>query len=141
VEEDTNPALPIPVTVHESSAVAVREVRARWDKFKNAAGRRRKTVPALLAWCDPLRVEGGWLILGNKNPSLQSKLNDPRVLEALQAATQDVFGELLQVRVESYEESSVPQPQPLADDLIDYGLALGAQITEIDETPRDETEE
>jgi len=57
------------------SALTVAAVAAMWPEMTKRVGRRNKNLPALLAMCKPLALEGNTIILGFDYPLLKDKFD------------------------------------------------------------------
>lgn len=110
------------------AVLSVAQIDAQWKDLLNAARTLRTTLPALLEWCTPYQVEGDLLILALRNDRLRPKLEEPRNMDPLLKALEQVYGHPLRVQIMISEAED-----EVEDDLASFGVnKLGGQITEIE---------
>ena len=78
-----------------SSSVSLNQVKAQWRTMVAQIGQIEKNLPALLAMCKPLAVEGNVIILGFDYPIFKEKFDNT---EHAAAVIEDAFSELLGVK-------------------------------------------
>lgn len=117
----------------DAGVINITTIKSGWGQLIQATKRRRPTLPALLDWCDPLKIDGAILVLSLRNGMLRPKLEDPRNMTPLQEALQETFGHRLAVRIEIAGAQGSNKAQHVDDELADFGVSeLGAEITELD---------
>ncbi|UCC50676.1 MAG: DNA polymerase III subunit gamma/tau [Anaerolineaceae bacterium] len=85
----TVPTIPPP---SPSTAITLDAVKAHWRAMVAQVGHREKNLPALLAMCKPLAVEGTIIILGFDYPIFKEKFDKT---EHAAGTIGDIFSELL----------------------------------------------
>ncbi len=77
----------------ELQAISLSQVTGYWPRLRDNVGRMDKSLPALLASCKPLAIEGNKLILGFDYPILKDKFDKkPQAKEIVARALGDLLG-------------------------------------------------
>lgn len=96
--------------IGEQQTISLKQVTGNWAQLRDNAGRMDKSLPALLASCKPLAMEGNRLILGFDYPILKDKFDKkPQAKEIVARALGDLLGATCQVQsvvTEQYTVSS-----------------------------------
>lgn len=93
-ETESPPAEPVK-TEAKSSGPTLQAVTTRWPEMRERVGQVDRSLPALLASCKPLAVEGTTIILGFDYPILREKFDKKK---AAKETIADVFSTLLEKR-------------------------------------------
>ena len=94
------PAAELPVAddaPQTAVALTLEQIRAQWRDIVSLAGQQSKNLPALLAMCKPLAVEGELLILGFDYPIFKEKFDRTEdaagmISEALKQLSNQTYG-------------------------------------------------
>lgn len=116
--------------------VSITDVHDRWGDLMKATNR---GVAAILhEWCLPLRIENQILVVGvrSEGGALKSVLEEAKKIEVLKKAVQQVFGEVMGVRLELVDEDSLNNTTSSEDheitnhELLSYAAnEFGAEIS------------
>ncbi|HSM56024.1 MAG TPA: DNA polymerase III subunit gamma/tau [Candidatus Sulfomarinibacteraceae bacterium] len=136
--ETASPAEPAAAKEPAGGAIALNSVTAKWERMVSQVGRQDRNLPALLAVCKPLAVEGNAIVLGFEFPVLKDKFEDkPKAREMVAATMSELLGQKCTVRcvVSSKYTPPAPVEDPAGDDVDRdefYALAdeLGGQVRE-----------
>ncbi|MFW5942473.1 MAG: DNA polymerase III subunit gamma/tau [Chloroflexota bacterium] len=121
-----------------SGAIALKSVQAKWESMVSAVGSQDRNLPALLAVCKPLAIEGNAIVLGFEFPVLKDKFEDkPQAREMVAATMSELLGQKCTVRCVVSGKYTPPAPvEDPADAAVDrdefYALAdeLGGKVRE-----------
>ena len=104
-----SPNLQSPVPSPQSPSLTVASVAGMWPEMTQRVGRQMKNVPALLAMCKPLAIEGHIIVLGFDYPLIRDKFD--KTTGALELVT-DTFRALgaADVTVRTVTTSEYPVP-------------------------------
>jgi DNA polymerase-3 subunit gamma/tau len=113
-------------------APALERLAAIWPQLRERVGRQDKGLPALLAACKPLAIEGEAVILGFDYPLLKEKFDaKPGAAAAVARALGDLLGASFSVRSVLSEEYVAPAPAVIApEELADLARQLGGVVRE-----------
>jgi len=121
-------------------------LRDRWIEMLRTLNKRSSTAPDVMQYFRPLRVEGNVIFLGTDNQLFFERLNVPQKLKLVEWAFSAVHKmpllvKLLLVSPDELGGEPVTSGGPDMDDpLLSDGLQLGAKISPIEHTKRDEQE-
>ncbi|MFW6063654.1 MAG: DNA polymerase III subunit gamma/tau [Chloroflexota bacterium] len=121
-----------------SGAIALKSVQAKWESMVSEVGSQDRNLPALLAVCKPLAIEGNAIVLGFEFPVLKDKFEDkPQAREMVAATMSELLGQKCTVRCVVSGKYTPPAPvEDPADAAVDrdefYALAdeLGGKVRE-----------
>jgi DNA polymerase-3 subunit gamma/tau len=115
----------------EQQTITLKQVTGHWPQLRDSVGRMDKSLPALLASCKPLAMEGNKLILGFDYPILKDKFdNKPQAKEIVARALGDLLGTTYQVQSVVTEQYSVSSATTEIDkaDFVALAEELGGVI-------------
>lgn len=119
-----------------SPSLSMSEVNARWADLMKATNKSVKSI--LNEWCLPIRIENHILVIGIKSEgaALKNVLEEAKKIEVLKQAVQQVFGEVMGVRLELVDEARLNDASSQEnDEIFDHELLsyaaneFGAEIT------------
>ena len=128
-EPSRNVGAPQPATSGDS--LALTELNARWKETVTCSRSHHHTLPALLQWCSPDRIENETLWLGVRQEFVISKLDTPKMRAHLEAALTSITGHALQVRFNRNDPTHREEALHVAEDgVVAMGVGLGAHARE-----------
>jgi hypothetical protein len=92
VEEEIAPSIPAAAEEKTAVTLTLEQLRSQWRGIVSLAGRQSKNLPALLAMCKPLGVEGQMIVLGFDYPIFKEKFDKT---EDAAATISDALAQLL----------------------------------------------
>lgn len=116
--------------------MSIADVNKHWEELIKATN--ISVASILEEWCLPLRVENQVLVIGvrSKGSALKNVLEDAKKTEVLKKAVQQVFGEVMGVRLELVDENSLNNSASSEDneiinhELLSYAAnEFGAEIS------------
>jgi hypothetical protein len=126
-EHPPNPA----VAPGGSSALTLEAVKARWPKMVERVGQEDKNLPALLAMCKPLAMEGDILVLGFDFPVLKEKFESkPEARALVGGALSALLGTRCRVRCVVTKQFTPAEKPTLIDEFYAMADELGGQVHE-----------
>jgi DNA polymerase-3 subunit gamma/tau len=131
VEYDTtsNAGASHPMTTGDSLALA--ELNSHWKETIVGSRAYHHTLPALLQWCSPDRIENGTLWLGVRQEFAISKLDTSEMRAYLEEAVTATTGHALRVRFNRNEYIRSEDDLDVAEDgVVAMGVGLGARARE-----------
>ena len=131
VDPDRSHNVDPPQTVNNGGNLLLADVNARWKETIAVSRTHHHTLPALLQWCSPDRIENHILWLGVRQEFAIGKLDTPNMRAHLEAALTATTGHALQVRfshnesIRREEDLDVPE-----DGVVAMVVELGARARE-----------
>jgi len=116
-----------------SAAPALGEIRAAWNRVRQAVKQQSSLTAAALNSCKTFDVRDGVLILGYQNELLKSKMETEENLNRLRQALQAVLGVALPVRCVVIGNKATIEAETLAgaeSELVRTALDLGGMIVD-----------
>lgn len=116
-----------------SAAPALSEIRAAWNRVRQAVKQQSSLTAAALNSCKTFDVRDGVLILGYQNELLKSKMETEENLNRLRQALQAVLGVALPVRCVVIGNKATIEVETLAgaeSELVRTALDLGGMIVD-----------
>ncbi|MBZ0285095.1 MAG: DNA polymerase III subunit gamma/tau [Anaerolineae bacterium] len=125
--------------------VEVGALHDKWIEMLRTLNKRSSTAPDVMQYFRPLRVEGNLVFLGTDNPLYFERLNVPQKLKLVEWAFSTVHKVPLLVKlILSNDMGGDPTTSggtDMNDPLLSDGLQLGAKITPIENTKRQNEQE
>ena len=120
---------PLPEPVQ--AAAEVPEVSRHWPVVIQNCKALHHSMPALLEYCSPLRIDGDTLLLGVTTAFAHQKLDTEEMRERLREAVLRATGHALKMRfVHSAAHISELPPEVASDGVVAAAVKLGARARE-----------
>ena len=131
MEPDPSSIVGAPQPATTGDGLALTELNARWKETIAGSRMHHHTLPALLQWCSPDRIENETIWLSVRQEFAISKLDTPKMRAHLEAALTDTTGHVLRVRFYSKEATRTEADLEVAEDgVVAMGVELGARPRE-----------
>ncbi len=131
VERDPSSNVGEPQPANNGDSLVLAELNARWKETIAGSRAHHHTLPALLQWCSPDRIQNNILWFGVRQEFAISKLDTPKMRAHLEAVLTATTGHALRVRFNHNESTRSEEDLDVAEDgVVAMGVELGARARE-----------